>query len=117
MLEYNNVPLFTTFDYNKKYNVVKKENIVFIKLLFKDINHWSTILSEIMGKDIVIHNCNLTNEKTIFPLYTEFKKQYRIPVDYIENILNDREFKIYNTVADQFHYWNKWIKKSYTNIT
>jgi hypothetical protein len=114
MLNYNNVPLFTTFDFKNKYNIVKKDNIVFIKLLFKDIDEWSIILSNIFNKNIEICNTNLTDTKEIFSLYNEFKKQYKVPINYIENkLINNNEFKIYNTVSEQSEYINKWKLKSY----
>lgn len=114
VLEYYNVPLFTKFNFEQKYNITKNDNKIFIKLLFKDIQNWNIILSEIFQKDIIMHNENLTKDKPINDLYEEFKKNYKVPKTYIENTLkNDIDFKIYNTEKEQEEYIAKWLELSY----
>jgi hypothetical protein len=96
---------FKYFDFEKRYNIIEKENLVFIKLLFKDINIWSLLLSEIFGKEISLHNGNISEHKEYYNTYIQFKKKYRVPKSYIDNILkNDKEFKIYNTEEEQKKY-------------
>lgn len=115
ILHHYNIELFNTFDFEKKYNMVKQNNKIFIKLLFKDIDQWSDILSEIFKKKIVIHNNNLTQYKPIYKLYKEFKENYKVPQNYIyEYLMNDSHFKIYNSKIEQDNYINGWLKKSYT---
>ena len=92
VLEHYDIPLFDTFDFEKRYNIVKKDNKVIVKILFKDIENWSSILSEILGKEITIHNDNISENKEYFNLYKEFKEKYRVPLPYLENLQNDREF-------------------------
>jgi hypothetical protein len=114
VLKHYNFPLFTEFNFEKKYNITKKDNKIFIKLLFKDIHNWDIILSGIFQKDIIMHNENLTKDKPINDLYEEFKKNYKVPKTYIENILkNDIDFKIYNTEKEQEEYIAKWLELSY----
>jgi hypothetical protein len=114
ILNYYNIPLFDRFNFDKKYNITKKDNKIFIKLLFKDINNWDKILSEIFEKPIIIHNSNLTENKPINDLYVKFKNEYKVPKDYIINYLpKDKEFKIYNTEKNQKAYIEDWLKKSY----
>ena len=109
VFEYYNIPLFIEFNFEKRYNIIKKDNKIFIKILFKDIQNWNTILSEIFQKDIIMHNGNLTKNKPINNLYEEFKQNYKVPKTYIENILkNDINFKIYNTKKEQKEYIDKW---------
>jgi mannosyltransferase OCH1-like enzyme len=115
VMEHYGLPKFTEFDFKKKYNIIKQNNKIFIKLLFKDIDKWSDILSEIFDKKIIIHNNNLTQNKPIYNLYKEFKEKYKIPQRYIYNyLINDNSFKIYNTKKEQDDYINKWLKKSYS---
>jgi len=109
-LTYYNVPLFTEFDFGKKYNIIKQSNKIFVKLLFKDIHNWDTILSEIIGKQIIMYNDNLTINRDIGSLYEAFKLKYKVPKNYL-NML-DNEFKIYNTIEDQDNYIKKWSEKS-----
>ena len=111
VLQHYDVPLFDTFDFDKRYNIVKKDNKIFVKILFRDIGNWSSILSEILGKDIVIHdNDNISeNKEEYYSLYKEFREKYRIPLPYLENLMNDGEFTIYNTYEQQRDYINHWL--------
>jgi hypothetical protein len=107
------MPLFKEFDFEKRYNMIKKDNILFIKVLFKDINNWDNILSNILKKDITIYPANLTSMKETNDLYLKFKEKYKVPKKYIEDFLmKDKEFKIYNTEKEQNEYINYWLNKS-----
>ena len=114
VLNHYNIPLWKSFDFENRYNILKKDNMVFIKILFKDIQNWNKILSNIFNKEIIIYENNLTSTKSINNLYLKFKENYKVPVSYIENILkNDEQFKIFNTPDEQIEYINTWLKKSY----
>lgn len=114
VLNHYNIPLWKSFNFKNRYNIIKKNNMIFIKILFKDIQNWNKILSKIFNKKIIICENNLTSTKTINDLYLKFKENYKVPVSYIENILkNDKEFKIFNTPDEQIEYINNWLKKSY----
>ena len=111
ILEHYNLPLFEKFDFNKRYNIIEKDNKVFIKILFSDIDKWETIFSEIIGNKITISSDNLTESKNTYNLYNEFKKYYVPPIDYVDFIATyDREFFIYNTQKEQEEYIEKWVK-------
>jgi hypothetical protein len=115
-MEQYEVPLFKIFDFGKRYNMVEKDNKIFIKVLFKDINKWNEILSEIFGKNIIIYSDNLTKNKDVGELYTLFKSEYRVPISYLENILTyDEQFKIYNTLEEQSEYRKYWLNKSFSH--
>ena len=112
VLNYYNLDYFNTFDFDKKYNIKHYKNITFIKLRFEDINEWSTILSEIFNKPIIIHKDNLTINKKYYNIYNIIKQKYIIP-DYLLTLIeNDREFKIYNTPAKQKEYLDYWKSRS-----
>jgi len=113
-LLYYNLDMFNTFDYNKKYNILEHDNKVFIKILFRDVHNWDNILSEIFEKKIIIYPENLTSEKETYYLYKLFCENYKIPRLYIDDyLINDIEFKIYNTEEEQENYINKWLSLSY----
>ena len=115
-MTYYEVPLFKTFDFGKRYNIVEKDNQIFIKLLFKDIKKCNEILCEIFGKNIIIHSDNLTENKNVGELYTLFKSKYRVPIAYLENIAtNDEQFKIYNTLEEQEEYIKYWLNNSFSD--
>ena len=102
VLDKYNIEHFKYFDFEKRYNIIEKENLVIIKLLFKDIHNWDLILSEILGKKITLYSANISKYKEYYNLYEEFKKKYKVPKSYIDNVLkNDKEFKIYNTEEEQ----------------
>lgn len=114
IMECHSIPKFKSFDFDKRYNMTKKNNILFVKILFNDIKIWNKILTDIFGKKITIYDANLTINKNTHKLYKEFKSQYRVPEKYITEILfNDEEFKIFNTKEEQEKYIDKWIAKSF----
>jgi hypothetical protein len=73
IIKHYGLDTFTDFDFKNKYNILKKDNIIFIKIRFNDISEWSDILSTIFGKNMKMYNNNLTNTKNINKLYNEFK--------------------------------------------
>lgn len=111
IMEKYGVELFDTFDYEKKYVIKKKGNLIFIKLLFSNINNWGENLSEIFNKKITINSENKSSNKEYYSIYNKFKLMYKTTKFYINNILkNDKEFKIFNTPEQQDIYINKYLK-------
>jgi hypothetical protein len=103
------IPPFKHFNFKRRYNIKRVGNLIFLVVLFKDIKNWDKILSDIVGKEIKIHPYNETKDKEIYNLYNEFKKKYRLPKEYIEKfLLQDSNFRIYNTQQQQQNYINKW---------
>jgi hypothetical protein len=114
IMNYYEIPLFQKFNFNRGYNMVKKDNIVFIKLLFKDIERWPSILTEIFKTNIPkLKNANLTENKHTAAKYNEFKQIYKTKRDYLQHLqTKDPEFIIYNTPQDINEYIQKWSKNS-----
>jgi hypothetical protein len=111
------VPLFTEFDFEKGYVMREEGNIVFIKLLFRDISKWSSILSTIFKQDIKLRSANLTVGKRISSLYELFKSKYRVPALYIDTIWTDEQFKIFTSAEEQIEYVANWAAKVDTNTS
>lgn len=112
IMQYYEVEPFNSFDFDKKYKIVSKLNIHFIKIRFNEINSWDNILSEIFQKEIKIYPDNLSENKDYKYLYNQFKKYYYVPSNYFNNILpNDKQFKIYNTEEEQQKYYDKWSQR------
>ncbi len=106
-------PRIIKYNSNKKYMAIFRDNIFYLKLRFCDIKEWDTILSIVFNKSIKISSNNNTETKEIFKLYTDFKEKYKVPRNYLDNmIINDKEFNIYNTIDEQQQYYSKWLKKS-----
>jgi hypothetical protein len=56
-----------------------------------------------------LYSTNISDEKEYATIYKEFKAMYKVPKKYLENNLsNDNEFKIYNTIEEQKEYIEKW---------
>ena len=62
------VKSFDKFDFEKRI-CFKKMVIVFIKILFSDINNWGNIFSKIFNKKIIIYPYNLSKKKQYNLLY------------------------------------------------
>ena len=63
IMEFYGLEPFDKFDFDKKYVIKKKGNLVFIKILFADINKWDSILSKIFKREIVLVNDNISKKK------------------------------------------------------
>ena len=113
-----NVRIFDnyTFDFNKEYikKIIHLENqeIIYIKLRFKSIHIWDKILSEIMEKNIIIYSDNLSENKEYNQLYKEFKNNYLVPVEYLNEIQLYDTFIRYNSLLEKEEYIKEWNKKS-----
>lgn len=105
---------FKKFDFTKKYVIKENDNIIFVKLLFDDINNWAKIISKLFNKNIELHSSNLSRNKPIFKLYKEFKCKYKVPKSYIKNILlQDKIFQFYNSEIEQNKYIKYWLNRSF----
>jgi len=114
VLDYFNLPRFTSFDFVKKYNIVQYKNVTIIKLRFEDINEWGNILSEIFGKPITIFNENMSDNKKYAYIYNIVKNNYTISLDMLEYIEHYYpEFRIYNDPESQEKYINYWTSRTH----
>jgi hypothetical protein len=112
-----NLPLFETFDFEKKYNLLVYKNINFIKLRFCDINNWPKILENIFNRNIILKNENISENKDYAIIYNNFKKIYNVPnVYYNLQLPEDKYFKIYNTEEEQKKYFEKWKESLLPNM-
>ena len=108
VFDYFKIDNFNKFDFEKRYNLYKHKNINIIKLRFADINDWNKILSEIFQKEIIIYSDNISENKEYKDVYKKFKKQYKIPKDYLETILNDKTLNIYMSSEEKEEYKKFW---------
>ena len=114
IMKESGVPMFKEFDFERGYVVQEKDNKVFIKLLFKNIDDWSYTLSQVMGTKIDMIPANKTERKSVSNKYKEFKTLYKVPTFYLENVLpHDTHFQIYNSPQDKLDYVSQWMQKSY----
>jgi len=106
-----NIQIPELFDNIKKFLFIKHNNINYIKLRLKDSKHWGKILSEILGIEIIIVPDYETNNKIIGGLYSKFKNEYKLPINYFELIKNDKYLSFYYSEEERNTYLNLWANK------
>ena len=107
------IPEPIPFDFENKYTIQVINNIKYIKLRLCDSNLWANILSNIFQSDIVIIHDYKTEDKGIGTLYNTFKSEYKIPINYIELIKNDKYFNFYYNELER----NKYLNNLYSKTT
>ncbi len=106
-----NIPNPPLFDFSKKYTIQEFKNVKYIKLRLCDSKLWDRILSEILGVDIVLVTDYKTEDKGISELYRKFQIDYKLPVNYFEEIKNCKYFNFYYNEEERRNYLNTWKTK------
>jgi hypothetical protein len=112
-----NVTKPDTFDVNNKYLSIKNNGITYITLRLSDSNEWGKILTNIFRFPIRTIKDYESSNKPIKDLYSKFKEHYKIPINLLNDIVNDKHFKYYYSADEISKYYNEWLKKSDTLIT
>lgn len=107
LFEYN-LPLPEKFDFEKKYLHITHNNLHIIKLRLQDADSWGQILSNIFNKEIIIKKDNLSVNKLYYDKYKLFLENLKIPRKYFDSLINNKDFKMYNSEEDQKKYIQKW---------
>jgi len=101
-----------SFDYNNKYVLVVENNIKYISLRLKDSNEWGRILTNIFGFNIRIIKDYESSNKPIKDLYNSFKNNYKIPINLLDEIKNDKYLNYYYSKDELNKYYNEWLVNS-----
>ncbi len=107
-----NINIPEKFDVIKKYILVNENDIKYISLRLKDSNEWGTILTNIFGFNIRTIKDYESSNKTIKDLYKYFKIHYKIPVNLLNELINDKYIKYYYSQDEINKYYNDWLIKS-----
>ena len=109
----------SSFDHQKKYILVQNKNITYIKLRLKDSTEcWSQILTDIFQTPIYIYHDYDSKKKIIAPLYRKFLEFWKIPRNFLENILTtDSQLDFYYSADELSDYFNNWKNNSSDNDT
>ena len=99
------------FDFEKKYLIKERNNIKYIKLRLCDSEMWGNILSEILKTDIVIVNDYETDKKEIGEMYKKFKEEYKLPLNYFEEIKKNKYLNLYYTKEEIKKYLAFWYAR------
>jgi hypothetical protein len=103
------------FDFNSKYTIQEYNNVHYVKLRLCDSESWSNILSTIFSQDIVLITDYKTDGKAISGLYNKFKQEYKLPLNYFEDIKNCKYFNFYYNEEERNKYLNLWLDKTSDN--
>ena len=106
-----NIVIPEHFDYDKKYLLVKENNITYITLRLKDSSCWGTILTNIFGFNIRIVKDYESTNKPIKDIYNLFKKNYKIPINFLDDIKNCKYLNYYYSADELKTYYNDWFNK------
>ena len=107
-----NIKIPEHFDYNNKYLLVKENNITYITLRLKDSSQWGTILTNIFGFDIRIVKDYESTNKPIKDIFDLFKKKYKIPINYLDEMMKCKYFNYYYSSVELKNYYDEWINKT-----
>lgn len=114
VLSHFGLPLFSEFDFHKKWvEQVAFDRVRFLKIRFNDISHWESILSEIFQRSIVLKNENISSDKQYSMLYTSFKAKYRVPQSFLSSIsTQDSEWDVFVSPEEKQKYLSDWQNKT-----
>jgi hypothetical protein len=107
-----NIKIPEAFDHINKYIIVNENGINYITLRLKDSNEWGRILTNILGFNIHIIKDYETSNKPIKKIYEQFKFYYRVPINLLNDIFNDKYLKYYYPDDEKQNYYNMWLDKS-----
>lgn len=100
------------FDFNNKYLLVEDFGIKYIKLRLKDSNQWSSILTKLINIPIYIVKDYETTNKPVKDLYKQFKENYQIPKNLLDDIMKCKYLNYYYNTEELHEYYNIWNNKS-----
>ena len=110
-----NITIPDTFDHTNKFVKVIQNGINYISLRLKDSNEWGKILTNIFGFNIHVIRDYESSNKPIKDLYNTFKLNYKIPINLLNDIINDKYLKYYYSSEEINQYRDEWLIKS-TNL-
>lgn len=110
-LDTYNIPIPETFDHYAKYLLVEHEGIRYIKLRLKDSGIWDTILSKLLCVNIRIVKDYETVNKPIKECYLQFKENYKIPSNFLEDLEKCKYSNYYYSKEELNEYIEQWSAK------
>jgi hypothetical protein len=112
-----NINLPEQFDFINKYLYIQQNGIKYIKLRLKDSDCWGPILTSIFGIRICIVKDYETANKPIKDIYANFKANYCIPKNLLDDIMQCKYLNYYYSREELDEYYNYWTKRSGPNVS
>lgn len=103
----------TDFNHKDKYLFYKNKNIKYLKLRLKDVKEWNKIIKNVLNIDLIIVKDYASSEKPFKNTYGNFMKNYKIPCNFLENIIKKcKYFNYYYSEEEKYNYLQEWQKKT-----
>ena len=99
------------FSFYNKYLLKEKKGVKYIKLRLKDSQDWWNILNGLLNINMRVVKDYETESKPIKEIFKNFKEQYRIPVNLLEEIKNNDSLKFYYSEEERREYIHSWERK------
>jgi len=112
-----NITIPDKFDFKNNFLLVEENGIKYIKLRLKDSNKWGQILTNILHINIGIIKDYETTKKPIKNIYNVFKNNYKIPKNFLDELMNCKYLNYYYSEEEKQQYYNDWNRKSSESVT
>jgi hypothetical protein len=99
------------FDFQKKYLLIEKNGVSYIKLRLKDSHEWGRILTKLLGVEITIVKDYETSEKDIGIVYQQFLREYKLPFNFFKMLEECKQLKYYYDFQERSEYLMTWWKR------
>lgn len=99
------------FDFDKKYLLINKCGVKYLKLRLADSVEWGSIMSELLRTPIKISQENETKDKAINMQYDNFKTAYKLPLKYFLDLKDDKYLTYFCSLEEREAYLKKWSTK------
>jgi hypothetical protein len=111
-----NISIPEHFNWENKYLQIEENGITYLKLRLRDSEFWGDILSSLLKTKICIVKDYETSKKTIKDLYAKFKANYKIPKNFLNDIINSYHVNYFFSPNEKAEYYAKWLQKSADNF-
>ena len=99
------------FNFKNKYTIQKERAITYVKLRLCDSSTWASTLTTIFATNVVMITDYQTDNKGVGELYKRFKREYKLPANYLEDIKNCKFLKVYYNEDERNEYLNMWQER------
>lgn len=103
-----NITLPSEFNFNEKYMLIEENGIQYLKLRLCDSSEWGRILTNVLETEIIIFTDYETKNQQLGSLYEKFKREYRIPSNYLKIAQDCKYLNYYYSVCEKNSYINSW---------
>ena len=101
-----------TFRFEQGYELITKDDVKYVKLRLCDSEKWSDILSRLLDSKICMVKDYEMEKSKLGQLYKRFKREYKIPQNYLDMILRCPYLNYYYSSDQVNNYKTLWKNKT-----